>query len=196
MACTWSEENMKQALIISIRFTLVTTLLLGIAYPLLVTGFAHLTWRSKADGQIISRNGQLIGSRIIGQSFVSDRYFHSRPSAAGNGYDSTSSSGSNLAPSSQKLVTRIEGDVATYQKKNDQPVPVDLVTTSGSGLDPDITPAAALFQVHRVAETRGLSDATVRNLVIAHVQPRQFGVLGEPRINVLALNLALDRLEK
>ena len=133
---------MQKALNISIRFTLVTTLLLGIAYPLAITAFAHLALRDKADGQLISNNGQIIGSRIIGQSFTSDRYFHSRPSAAGNGYDATSSGGSNLAQSSQKLVTRIQGDVAKYQQDGSgQQVPVDLVTASGSGLDPDISPA-------------------------------------------------------
>jgi len=187
---------MKQALIISIRFTLVTTLLLGIGYPLIVTAFAHLTMRDKADGQLITRNGQVIGSKIIGQSFTSDKYFHGRPSAAGNGYDATSSGGSNFAPSNQKLISRIEGDVAKYQQNNNQPVPIDLVTASGSGLDPDITPAAALYQVHRVALARQLSDNTVQRLVETRVQPRQFGVLGEPRVNVLELNLALDQLQK
>jgi K+-transporting ATPase ATPase C chain len=187
---------MKQAWIVSIRFTLVTTLLLGIAYPLVITGFAHLALRDKADGQLIARNGQIIGSEIIGQSFTGDQYFHGRPSAAGNGYDATSSGGSNLASSSQKLVTRIQGDVAKYRQANDQPVPIDLVTASGSGLDPDITPAAALFQVHRVAQARHLTESAVQNLVTAHIQTRQFGVLGEPRVNVLALNLALDQLQK
>lgn len=186
-----------KALIISIRYTLITTLLLGIAYPLAVTGFAHLVFRDKADGQLISRNGQIIGSKIIGQNFSSDRYFHSRPSAAGNGYDATASGGSNLAASSQKLVSRIQGDVAKYQQNgNSQPVPIDLVTASGSGLDPDISPAAALFQVRRVAEVRGIPEDSVRNLVQAHIEPRQFGVLGEPRVNVLELNLALDQLQK
>jgi K+-transporting ATPase ATPase C chain len=188
---------MKQALIISIRFTLVTTLLLGIAYPLAITAFAHLALRDKADGQLISSNGQIMGSKIIGQSFTSDKYFHSRPSAAGNGYDATASGGSNLAASSQKLVTRIQGDVAKYQQgTSNQPVPIDLVTASGSGLDPDITPAAALFQVQRVAQARKLSANHVRSLVAAHIQPRQFEVLGEPRVNVLELNLALDQLQK
>jgi K+-transporting ATPase ATPase C chain len=184
-------------LIISIRYTLITTLLLGIAYPLVITGFARLVFRDKADGQLISRNGQIIGSRIIGQNFSSDRYFHSRPSAAGSGYDATSSGGSNLAQSNQKLVSRIQDDVAKYQQYgNSQPVPIDLVTASGSGLDPDISPAAALFQVRRVAEIRGISEDSLRNLVQAHIEPRQFGVLGEPRVNVLELNLALDQLQK
>ncbi|QNI34464.1 potassium-transporting ATPase subunit KdpC [Alloacidobacterium dinghuense] len=188
---------MQKALIISIRFTLVTTLLLGIAYPLAVTAFGHLVFRDRADGQLITRNGQVIGSRIIGQSFSSDKYFHSRPSAAGNGYDATSSGGSNLAASNQKLVSRIQGDVAKYQQDgNSQPVPIDLVTVSGSGLDPDISPAAALFQVKRVAQARNLTEDEVHSLVESHIQPRQFGVLGEPRVNVLELNLALDQLQR
>jgi potassium-transporting ATPase KdpC subunit len=186
---------MQKALNISIRFTLLTTLLLGVGYPLAVTAFAHLALRDKADGQLIYKNGQLIGSKIIGQSFTSDKYFHSRPSAAG--YDATSSGGSNFAQSNQKLVTRIQGDVAKYQQGGDgQPVPIDLVTASGSGLDPDITPAAAFFQVKHIAEVRNLSESDVRNLVTTHIQARQFGVLGEPRVNVLALNLALDQLQK
>src|ERR1700743_3474569 len=163
---------MKKALNISIRFTRVTTLLLGIVYPLAVTAFAHLALRDKADGQLIYKNGQLIGSKIIGQSFTSDKYFHSRPSAAGNGYDATSSGGSNFAASNQKLVTRIQGDVAKYQQDG-QPVPIDLVTASGSGLDPDISPAAAYFQVKHIAEVRNLSESEVRNLVTTHIQARQ-----------------------
>jgi K+-transporting ATPase ATPase C chain len=178
---------------IAIRFTIVTTILLGVLYPLAITAFAHIAMRDKADGQIILHDGTLIGSAIIGQSFTGSRYFHSRPSAAGNGYDATSSGGSNYAQSNQKLVDRIQGDVATYQKQNPgQPVPIDLVTTSGSGLDPDITPEAALYQVHNVAAARNLSDDAVRTLVQSHIQQRQFGVLGEPRVNVLELNLALD----
>jgi len=178
---------------IAIRFTLVTAVVLGLAYPLFMTALAHFLWRDKADGQLITRNGQVIGSAIIGQSFTSDAYFHSRPSEAGNGYDAGNSSGSNLAQSNKKLVDRIQGDVATYQKSAPgQAVPIDLVTASGSGLDPDITPAAALYQVHRVAEARHMTDDAVRQLVLAHVEGRQFGVLGEPRVNVLALNLALD----
>ena len=188
---------MKRSLFISIRFTLITTLLLGVAYPLAVTAFAHLVLRKKADGQLISSNGQIVGSRMIGQNFSSDKYFHGRPSLAGNGYDATSSGGSNLAPSSQKLVSRIQGDVTKYQQTEpSQQVPIDLVTASGSGLDPDISPAAALFQVKQVSETRKLPEDTVRRLVMAHVEPRQFGVLGEPRVNVLELNLALDQLQR
>jgi potassium-transporting ATPase KdpC subunit len=179
---------------IAIRFTVITTILLGLIYPLAMTGLAHVLWRDKADGQLITRNGQVIGSAIIGQNFTSDGYFHGRPSAAGNGYDAANSSGSNLALSNKKLVDRINGDVATYQKTNPgQPVPIDLVTASGSGLDPDITPAAALYQVSRVAAARHMSNDTVHQLVMAHIQGRQFGILGEPRVNVLTLNLALDQ---
>jgi potassium-transporting ATPase KdpC subunit len=176
---------------IALRFTLVTTLLLGLLYPLAITGFAHLFLRDKANGQILTRDGHVIGSAIIGQSFTGEIYFHDRPSQ--NTYDATNSSGSNYGQSSKKLVDRIQGDVATYQKSAPgQAVPIDLVTASGSGLDPDISPAAALYQVHRVAEARHLSDETVRQLVQAHTERRQFGILGEPRVNVLELNLALD----
>ena len=180
---------------IALRFTLVTTLILGIGYPLLVTGFAQLALRRQADGELISRNGIVVGSALIGQNFSSDKYFHSRISAAGNGYDAGNSSGSNYAQSSQKLVTRIQGDVSKASTDNPtQPVPIDLVTASGSGLDPDITPAAAFYQIHRIAKTRNLSDDQVTRLVNEHITPRQFGFLGEPRVNVLQLNLALDAL--
>ena len=178
---------------IAIRFTLITTVLLGLIYPLAITAFAHFAMPAKADGQLIIRDGKVIGSAIIGQSFTGDTYFHSRPSGAGNGYDATSSGGSNFAQSNKKLVDRIQGDVAAYQKANPgKPVPIDLVTASGSGLDPDITPAAALYQVQRVAAARHLPDETVEKLVLAHTRGRQFGILGEPHVNVLALNLALD----
>jgi potassium-transporting ATPase KdpC subunit len=184
-----------KSLQIAIRFTLVTTLVLGIGYPLLVTGFAQLALRKQADGELITRNGVIVGSALIGQSFSSDKYFHSRPSAAGNGYDASNSSGSNYAQSNQKLVTRIQGDVTKASTDNpSQPVPIDLVTTSGSGLDPDITPAAALYQVHRVAQARNLGNEQVTRLVNEHITSRQFGFLGEPRVNVLQLNLALDAL--
>lgn len=180
---------------IAIRFTIVTAILLGLGYPLVLTAFAHIALRRQADGNLIVQNGQVIGSRLIGQSFTGDSYFHGRPSAAGNGYDATSSGGSNFAPTNQKLLTRIAGDVAQYQKKgNGQQIPIDLVTASGSGLDSDISPAAALYQVPGVAEARHLPEANVRSLVFAHVQGRQFGLLGDPRVNVLELNLALDHL--
>lgn len=180
----------------AVRYTIVTTVLLGVVYPLLITGIAHLTMRDKADGQLITRNGVLIGSAIIGQGFASDRYFHSRPSAAGaNGYDAANSGGSNLAQSNTALLDRINAAVARYQKQNPgKPVPIDLVTTSASGIDPDISPAAALYQVHAVATARHLTDDAVRQLVESHIQGRQLGVLGEPRVNVLQLNLALDNL--
>jgi len=188
---------MRNTLFIAIRFTLITTLLLGIGYPLAITAFAHIALRDKAEGQLITRDGHIIGSAIIGQMFTSDRYFHSRPSAAGNGYDAGASGATNLAQSNKKLVDRINTDVAAYQKQNPgKPVPIDLVTTSASGLDPDITPAAALYQVHQVAQARHISDDAVHALVLAHIQKRQFGVLGEPRVNVLELNLALDDATK
>lgn len=186
---------MRKTLMVAIRYTLVTTVLLGIVYPLVVTGLAQLTMRDKANGQLVVRDGQIVGSAIIGQGFATDRYFHSRPSAAGNGWDATSSGGSNLAESNKALVTRIDGDVAAWQKKNPgKPVPVGLVTTSASGLDPDISPEDALYQVPVVAAARHLPEAQVKTLVQQHIAGRQFGVLGEPRVNVLELNLALDQL--
>ena len=186
-----------KSLKIAIRFTLITTLLLGIVYPFLVTGFAQLALRRQANGGLITRDGAVVGSQLIGQKFTSEKYFHSRPSVAGNGYDASNSSGSNYAQSNQKLLTRIQGDVAKASTDNPtQLVPIDLVTASGSGLDPDITPAAALYQVHRIAEVRKLTDDEVTKLVNAHITPRQFGLLGEPRVNVLELNLALDGLSR
>jgi potassium-transporting ATPase KdpC subunit len=186
---------LRNELKVAIRFTILTTVLLGILYPLAVTAFGHYFLRSQADGELIVTNGQVTGSPLIGQNFTGDLYFHSRPSAAGNGYDATSSGASNYASSSQKLVTRIDGDIAHYAGENkSQPVPIDLVTASGSGLDPDISPAAAMFQAARVANARHLPLATVRDLVQRHVQGRQFGFLGEERVNVLLLNMDLDRL--
>ena len=184
---------MKKNLLIAVLMTIATTILLGIIYPLVVTVLAQVLFHDKANGQLIHQNGDLIGSRIIGQPFVSDKYFHSRPSAAGNGYDAGNSSGSNLGPTNQKLLDRIKNDVATAEADNpNSAVPIDLVTTSGSGLDPDITPAAALFQIPRIARGRGLSEDQVRALVQSHIQQRQFGILGEQHVNVLELNLALD----
>jgi K+-transporting ATPase ATPase C chain len=184
---------MKQNLKIAILMTVVTTVLLGVIYPLVVTGLAQVLFRDKANGQLIVRNGEVIGSRIIGQGFSGAGYLHSRPSAAGNGYDAANSGGSNLGPTNHLLIDRIKGDVTRLQAENPgQPVPIDLVTTSASGLDPDITPAAAEFQVPRVARERGLSEDQVRQIIAQHTLGRQLGFLGEPRINVLEVNLALD----
>ncbi len=181
----------------SIRFTLVTALLLGIGYPLLVTGLAGLLFPHRADGSLILKDGKVIGSELLAQSFTSDRYFHPRPSAAGNGYDATASGGSNLAQSNKALVDRIQASIDKLGAENPgKPVPIDLVTTSASGLDPDITPDAANFQVPRVAKSRGISEDRLRKLVEEHTTGRQFGLLGEPRVNVLALNLDLDKMSK
>ncbi len=180
---------------IAVLMTLVTTVLLGVVYPLLVTGLAQALFREKANGQLISRDGKLIGSRIIGQPFSGQGYFHSRPSAAGDGYDAANSGGTNFGPTNHALIDRVKQDAATLQAENPgTPVPVDLVTTSASGLDPDITPAAAFFQVPRVARERHLSESQLSNLVRSHVRGRQLKVLGEPRVNVLELNLALDAM--
>jgi K+-transporting ATPase ATPase C chain len=186
---------MKRNFTTAILFTLVTTVLLGLVYPAVVTVLAQVLFHNQANGQLILKGGELIGSRIIAQPFTGAQYFHPRPSAAGvNGYDASSSSGSNLGPTSQKLVNRVKGDVATVQTdRPGQPVPIEMVTTSGSGLDPDISPEAARFQVARVARVRGTSVSELAQLVNAHVVPRQFGFLGESRVNVLELNLELDR---
>jgi len=184
---------MKKNLRISVLMTIATTVLLGILYPLVVTGLAQLFFKDKANGQLIVQNGQVVGSRIIGQAFAGPGYFHSRPSAAGNGYDAANSNGSQLGPTNQHLIDRVKTDVASNQVDNPgQPVPVDLVTTSASGLDPDISPAAAEFQVPRIARQRGVSADQLKRLLQEHTQPRQLGLLGEPRVNVLELNLDLD----
>jgi K+-transporting ATPase ATPase C chain len=186
---------MKKNLLISLWFTLVTTVIFGLIYPLVVTGLSQLLFPGKANGQLIERNGKLAGSRIIGQAFTCPGYFHSRPSAAGtgNGYDPTSSSGSNLGPTNKTLLDRVNGDVQKLHAENPgAPIPVDLVTSSGSGLDPDISLAAAEFQIPRVARERQVSETELRALVAKHALGRQLGVLGEPRVNVLELNLDLD----
>jgi len=178
----------------AILMTIVTTVLLGLIYPLVVTGIAQVLFPDKANGQLIVKDGQVVGSRLIGQPFSSPGYFRSRPSAAGAaGYDAGASSGSNLGPTNKKLIDRINADVEKLHAENlNQPIPVDLVTTSASGLDPHISPAAAEFQIPRVAREREMSEAEVRQFVQAHTQGRQFGFLGEPGVNVLELNLALD----
>jgi len=181
----------------AIRFTIVTAILFGVIYPLVMVGLAGVLFPHKAAGSLILHNGQVIGSKLIAQSFTSDRYFHPRPSAAGNGYDATSSSGSNLAQSNKALVTRIQGDIDKLVAQNPgKPVPIDMVTTSGSGLDPDITPDNAYYQAPRVAKARGLTEDAVRTLIEQHTAARQLGLLGEPRVNVLELNLALDQISK
>jgi len=183
---------MKRNLITAILMTIATTILLGLGYPLVVTGLAHV-WPDKANGQLIKRNGVNVGSRIIAQPFTGAGYFHPRPSAAGNGYDPQNSSGSNYGPTNQKLIDRVKDSVAALQAENPgKPIPVDLVTASGSGLDPHISPAGAEFQIPRVAKARGISESDLLNLVHEHTEGRTFGVLGEPRVNVLELNLALD----
>jgi len=177
----------------SIRFTILMTALFGLAYPLALTGIAGALFPHQAAGSLIERNGQVIGSELLAQGFASDRYFHPRPSAAGNGYDATSSGGSNLAQSNAKLVRRMQGDIDKLAAENaGRPVPIDAVTMSGSGLDPDITPDNAYFQVRRVAKARGMSEQRVNELIRQHTVARTFGLLGEPRVNVLELNLALD----
>lgn len=188
---------MKKNITISVLMTIVTTALLGLIYPLAMTAVSQLLFRDKANGQLIVRDNDVIGSRIIGQPFTGPGYFHSRPSAAGSGYDAANSGGTNLGPTNQKLIDRVRQNSASLQRENpNAPVPIDLVTTSASGLDPDVTPAAAYFQVPRVARERHLDEKQVELLVRAHVEPRQLGILGESRVNVLELNLALDRLAR
>ena len=186
---------MKKNLVTAVLMTIATTVLFGIVYPLAVTALAHLLFPKQANGQLIRRGDQVIGSRLIGQPFSSARYFHPRPSAAGNGYDAANSGGSNLGPTNQKLLDRVKVSVDAARSENpNASVPVDLVTASGSGLDPDISPASAYFQVPRVARARGVSEERLRALVTAHLTSRTLGILGEPRVNVLELNLALDHV--
>jgi K+-transporting ATPase ATPase C chain len=180
----------------AILMTIVTTVLFGLIYPLAVTGLAQLVFPDKANGQLIRRDdGTLIGSRIIGQPFTGPGYFHSRPSAAGAaGYDAGASSASNLGPTNKALVDRVKAEVEKLQAENPgKPIPIDLITTSASGLDPHISPAAAEFQIPRIARERGMSENQARQIVAAHTRGRQFGFLGEPAVNVLELNLDLDR---
>jgi potassium-transporting ATPase KdpC subunit len=192
----WHEVNVKRNLLISIWMTLATTVLLGIIYPLVVTGIAQVLYPHRANGEIIESRGKLVGSRLIGQPFTAAGYFHSRPSAAGPaGYDPTQSQGSNLAPTNKALLDRVSASVQPLQAENpNTPIPIDLVTASASGLDPDISPASAEFQIPRVAKERKMSEADLRTVVQRHTQQRQFGILGEPRVNVLELNLDLDEI--
>jgi len=186
---------MRRHLITAVLYTVVTTVIFGLIYPFVVTGLAQLLFHDKANGQLLYKNGELVGSRIIGQPFSAPQYFHSRPSAAGNGYDAANSGAYNYAPTNKKLIDRVAGDVAALQVEHPgADVPIDLVTASASGLDPDITPAAAEFQVARVARERHLPEDAVRRLVAQHTEGRQLGFLGEPRVNVLLLNMDLDQL--
>jgi K+-transporting ATPase ATPase C chain len=184
--------NIARNLVVAMLMTLVTTLLLGVVYPLVVTGIAQAAFPDKANGQLIERGGKIVGSRIIGQAFSSPGYFRGRPSAAGTGYDGGNSAGTNLGPTNKKLVDAVKASVDAAQENASAPVPIDLVTSSASGLDPHVSPASAMFQVPRVARERGVGVADVERLVGEHTEGRQFGFLGEPVVNVLELNLALD----
>lgn len=190
---------MNKDIITSLRPALVMTILfailLGLAYPMALTGIGQMLFPAQANGSLIEQDGKVVGSTLIGQGFASDRYFSSRPSAAGDGYDGLASSGSNLGPTSAALVDRVKADSETLTKANPgKPIPVDLVTASGSGLDPDISPEAAYYQVERIARVRGIETAKVRALVEASIQQPLFGILGEPRVNVLEINRRLDQI--
>ena len=186
---------MKKNLITAVLMTVVTTVLFGLFFPFVITGLARVLFPKQANGELVTRNGKVVGSRLIGQSFSSPGYFHSRPSSAGTGYDASSSGGSNLGPTNQSLLARVQGDADRLRAENPgAEIPMDLLTTSGSGLDPHISPEAAEFQVPRVAKGRGLREDVVREAVRRHTESRQFGFLGEPRVNVLELNLTLDEI--
>jgi K+-transporting ATPase ATPase C chain len=185
---------MKQHLNIALRFTIVTTIIFGLLYPLGVTGLSQWLFPHQANGSLLTKNGAIAGSRLIGQPFTADKYFHSRPSAAGTGYDAIASGGSNLGPTNKQLTDRVHADVAKLQQENPGvAIPADMVTTSGSGLDPDVSPASVEFQIPRVAKARGISPEALRLLAAKYLQARQYGIFGEARVNVLELNLELDK---
>jgi len=186
---------MRQVLLPALLITLVLTVITGLVYPLVVTGLSQAVFHKQANGSLIVRNGKVVGSELIGQKFTQPQYFHGRPSGAGDGYDAANSGATNLGPTNQALITRVQDDIKKFRAENPTysgPIPADLVTTSASGLDPHISPASAYAQVDRVAKARGMSADAVRQLVDRRVEGRQLGIFGEPRVNVLALNLDLD----
>jgi K+-transporting ATPase ATPase C chain len=186
--------NLPRNLVVAVLMTVVTTVLLGVVYPLAVTGIAQIVFPEQANGQLVERDGRVVGSRLIGQGFSAPGYFRSRPSATATPYDAANSGGSQLGPTNKKLIDAVKANVEAARKENPEaPVPIDLVTTSASGFDPHLSPAAAGFQVPRVARERGVSEDAIRRLVSAHTEERQLGFLGERRVNVLEMNLALDR---